>query len=330
MGAKTHGRFVSYGTQSLRKIGGCVLVATAFALAAAVLGQTNADTDLLQTDVSHSLKPVAGVLRTVLWLFGSTLLIIASVVTFLRRRVNPSLYHTAADAHWAEEAAQEAAVPVEQSEFSAACDEVGKPKPAEDGAGPVESEVTKPNHTRLYTPASGPAWTETMLNAFLSSCLKANCLGRAWQEEAARRQPAWQASVRLQDPREAEFIRKLKARWHEFHVDPENGIFVEHVAVGLGSNRVGVIEVSREKHAVTRAALNVGFVIESVGRYLKGSDVVYPNGLGCYHVPNGKELTALSDEDKKRLVHLRKIPDPWHAMIAGLDWLTAGTPGPTL
>jgi hypothetical protein len=319
MGANMHGRFVRYGTPSLRKLCGCVLVASAFALAAAVLGQTNADTDLLQTDASRNLKPVAGVLRTVLWLFGSTLLAIALVVTFLRRRVNPSLYHTATDAHWAEEAAQEAAVPVEESEFSAACDEVGKAKPAEEENEPAESETIKHNHTRVYTPASGPAWTEGKLNAFVSSCLKANCLGRAWLEEAARRQPEWQASVRLQDPREAEFMRKLKARWHEFHVDPESGIFVDHVPSGSGPSRVCVIEVSREKHAVTQAALNAGFLIESLGRYLKSSDMVYASGVGHYHAPNGQELTTLPDETKKRLVQLRKIPEPWQAMIAGLD-----------
>ena len=308
---------VRTGTHPLRKIVGCVLLASAIALTSSAFGQTNADPDVLQAGGFHNLTPFAKVLPTILWSFGSILLVIAAVAAVLRYRVNRGLYKTAADAHWQDDAREEAAVPVDESEVIEACAHFGKPAQADDGVKPSVPEVAGENHGRLCTPASGPVWDEPMLNAFLSSCLRANCLGRAWQEEAARRQPGQQASVRRPDPREAEFIRKLKARWQEFHIDPENGIFVEHVAGGSGRSRVCLIKVSREKHAVTRAALNAGFVIENVGRYLKSSDLVYPSGLGSYHAPNRQELTALSAEEKKGMLRLKNISDPWQAMIAG-------------
>jgi hypothetical protein len=308
---------VTTGKHPLRKIVGCVLVASAIALTSSAFGQTNAEADILQPGGSYNLTPVAKFLRTILWSFGSILLVIAAVLTVLRYRVSPSLYKIVADVQWQEDAQDEAAVSVEESDVSEACAEIGKPAPTDDETKPSVPEAAEDNHPRLYTPASGPAWNEPMLNAFLSSCLKASCLGRIWQAEEARRQQGQPASRRLPDPREAEFIRKLKARWHEFHVDPEFGIFVDHAAGGAGKSRVCLIEVSREKHAVTRAALNAGMVIESVGRYLKGSDLVYPSGLGYYHAPNQQELTALSAEESKRILRLKNIPDPWQAMIAG-------------
>lgn len=297
---------------------GCVFVVSVCGLISSVSGQTNVDADVVQTGGVHDLSPVAGLVRKILWLFAGIILTVAGILIALRYRTSTSLYKTATDAQWKEDAWEEAGVLVEESEVREACEALEQPAPAAEAVQPAAGEVAPISPQRLYTPASGPAWGESMLDAFLSSCLKANCLGRVWREEAARRNRAQQVSRGLPDPREAELIRKLKARWHEFHVDPEHGIFADHGA-GRGRLRVCLIEVTREKHAVTEAALNAGFVIESVGRYLKSSDVVYPGGLGHYHAPGRKELEELPAEQKQRVLPLKSIPDPWQAMIAGED-----------
>jgi hypothetical protein len=300
-----------------------VFFAFAMVLSSA-FGQTNVGPEILQPGGLHNLTPLTPILRAAFWLVALLLLAIAVVLSVLRSRVSPSLYRTAADTHWQEDAHEEVGETFDESEVVEACADFGKPTGAGDEVQASVPESGAGNHPRLYTPASGPVWNESMLNAFLCSCLKVSCLGRAWQAEAARRASGQQSSARLPDPREAEFIRRLKARWHEFQVDPDEGVFVEHVTGDSGSSRVCLVKVTREKHSVARATLNAGFVIDSLGRYLKSSDQVYPSGPGHYHAPNPQELTALSAEEKKCLIRLKDIPDPWQAMIAGEADRSAG------
>jgi hypothetical protein len=151
-----------------------------------------------------------------------------------------------------------------------------------------------------------------MLKAFLGACMKVNCLGRTWREHAARQVQA----SNLPDPREAELIRRLMLRWREFHLDPETGVFLEH-STASGKSRVCVISVTRDKHTLTEAAFNAGFVIESVGRYLRNTDLVYRLGLGEYHAPTKDELVVMTPGDKDSMIRIAEIPDPWLAMIAG-------------
>jgi hypothetical protein len=302
---------------SLPKILGGLLLATAIAWATTAFCQTNADPDIVPTRVSYNLTPVAKVARMVLWSVGAILLVIAAVVLILRHAVKPSLYKTVTDEHWQDDAVEEAAVVVGESEVLEACADFKKGVQAVYTVKPSAPEVVEETKPRLYTPASGPEWTEPMLNAFISSCLKANCLGHTWQEEAAYRPQEQPKSGRLPDPREGEFIRKLKARWQEFEVDPDSGIFVEHAIGGSDKSHVCIIEVQREKHAVTWAALNAGFVIDSLGRYLMRSDQVYPTRPGYYHAPDEREMAALAPEQKKYLIRVKNIPDPWKAMIGG-------------
>ena len=308
--------FVRTGVQSMRGMAPFGLMAFGFLFACCAFGQASAEPDSLDTGGLHNLTPVARVLRTMLWSFAGILLLIAAVVTVLRRRVSPSLYQSATDEQWQEDAGEEAAAQVTEDEVVEACEDFGKPSSADDDAKPTTPQTPPPKQSRLYTPASGPAWDEPMLNAFLGSCLKANSLTRPWRDEAARRQQVQKTSARLPDPREAEFIRKLKVRWQEFHVDPENGIFIEHVIGSSGPSRLCIIRVSRQKHTVTRAELNAGFVLETVGRYLKSSDLAYPAEPACYQVPSAHELAAMSVEEKKRLLQLKQIPEPWQAMVA--------------
>jgi hypothetical protein len=206
-------------------------------------------------------------------------------------------------------------VRVTEGEIIEACAGIEKPAPAVEGVEPAAFESAPETHVRLCAPASGPAWSESKLDAFLAACCKANCMCRAWKESAAWRQ---QSSVLLPDPREAELIRRIKARWHEFHVDPEAGVFIERAA-SAGKGRLCIISVGKEKHTIAEAGFNAGFVIESVGRYLKNTDLVYPSGQGNYHVPTKAELTALTPGEKDRMIRVSEIPDPWHAMIAGED-----------
>jgi hypothetical protein len=80
---------------------------------------------------------------------------------------------------------------------------------------------------------------------------------------------------------------------------------------------VCIISVSRDKRTLVEAAFNAGFVIESVGRYLKSTDLVHRRGLGEYHAPTKDELVAMTPGEKDSLMRITEIPDPWQAMIAG-------------
>ena len=273
------------------------------------LGQTNLDPDFLQTENPHDLSSLAGIVRLFLWCFAATLLVIAAVLYALRSRVTTNLYKTASDAHWDDDAQEEAAERIEASEVIEACEAVKSPVPSVEAAEPA-AEAARPQQARLFTPASGPVWSEPMLKAFLSTCLKVNCLGRTWREAAARRLQ----SSNLPDPREAELIRRLMQRWQEFHVDPESGVFLDHSS-SAGKSRVCVISVSKAKRTVIEASFNAGFFIESVGRYLKNTDLVYRRGLGDYHAPTKDELAAMTPGEKDSLMRITEVPDPWQAMI---------------
>jgi hypothetical protein len=317
---------VRIGAHFFPRMVGALLLGSAIAWASSAMGQTNAEPELAPTGVLYNLTPVAKAARIVLWSVASVFLVIAAAVLVLRHMVKPSFYKAVTDTHWQEDAQQEAGVVVGESEVLEACADFKAGTQEASTAKPSVLEAVEEKKPRLYTPASGPEWTEPMLNAFIASCLRANCLGRAWQEEAAYRvardsmppeAQREQPSRRLPDPREAEFLRKLKVRWQEFEVDPDTGIFVEHAAAGSGKSHVCILEVAREKHKVARAALNAGFVIESLGRYLMASDQVYPTRPGYYHAPDGRELAALAPEQKQHLIRVKNIPDPWKAMIGG-------------
>ncbi len=300
-----------------RALRASMLLAFCLPLMSSAADQTNAEPDMLRLSGAYNLSPLARVLPKIFLGFGSTLLVVGGTLAVLRYRLKTNLYKAVTDANWQDDAHEEAAILVDEDKGAEACADFGKPAPEENRETAAAQEPVGDDHARIYTPASGPAWREPLLEAFLCSCLKASCLGRAWHDEAARAQPDQSASRRPLDPRSAEFIRRLKARWHEFHVDPDQGIFVEHCLGGSERSRVCVIEVAREKHTVTHAALNAGIVIESVGRYLKSSDVAYPTGVGYYHAPDNQERTGLSPEQRKGLLRLKNIPNPWEVMIAG-------------
>jgi hypothetical protein len=298
-------------TVTLRMIlvgGFCMLLA---GLVPAALGQTNLDADILQTENSIDLSPIAGFLRLVLWFLAAMLLVIAAVLTVLRYRMATSLYKTSSDAQWNADAREAAGERADASEVVGACAALEKAVPPVEAAEPAAG-ADHPHQTRLFTPASGGAWGESMLKAFLCACMKVNCLGRTWRESAAWRLQ----SSNLPDPREAELIRRLMQRWSEFHVDPETGVFLEHSS-SAGKSRMCVIRVSKDKRTLIEAAFNAGFVIESVGRYLKHTDLVYRRGLGDYHAPTKDELAAMTPGEKDSLMRVTDIPDPWQAMIAG-------------
>lgn len=298
-------------TVTLRMIlvGGCCLGLAD--LAPVALGQTNLDADILQTDNLHDLSPIAEFLRLALWFLAAMLLVIAAVLTALRYRGATSLYETSSDVQWNDDAREDAGERADASEIIGACAALEKSAPPVETAKPA-AEADHPHQARLFTPASGPAWGESMLKAFLYACMKVNCLGRTWRESAARRLQ----SSKLPDPREAELIRRLMQRWQEFHVDPETGIFLDHSS-SAGKSRVCVISVSKAKRTLIEAAFNAGFVIESVGRYLQNADLVYRRGPGDYHAPTKDELAAMTPGEKDALMRITDIPDPWQAMIAG-------------
>jgi hypothetical protein len=108
----------------------------------------------------------------------------------------------------------------------------------------------------------------------------------------------------------------LMQRWNEFHVDPDTGVFLERSSAD-GKNRVSVISVIKDKRTLVEAAINAGFVIESLGRYLKNTDLVYRRGLGDYHAPTKEELAKMTPGEKESMIRITDIPDPWQAMIAG-------------
>ena len=278
-------------------------------LVASALGQTNLEADAEPADRLHDLSPVAGFLRWGLWFVGVTLLIVAAVLIFLRYRVATNLYKAASDAQWKDDAQQDAGERVEASEVIGACDAIENAAPL-DAAVKRKARTPPAPHARLFTPASGEAWGEPMLKAFLGTCMKVNCLGRMWRESAA-----WRVqSSNLPDPREAELIRRLMQRWQEFHVDPEAGVFLERAAAA-GAGRVCIIRVSKDRRTLSEAAFNAGFVVESVGRYLKNTDLVYRCGLGDYHAPTKEELAAMTPGERQSLIRITEIPDPWQAMI---------------
>ena len=280
-------------------------------LAVSALGQTNLDANILHAENVHDLSPVGGFLRLGLWFLAGMLLIVAAVLTFLRYGVATKVYETTSDTQWNDEAQEEAGERAEASEIIGACAVLDKTAQPAEAAEPA-AEADQAQQARLFTPASGTAWREPMLKAFLSTCMRVNCLGRTWRESAAWRSQ----SSDLPDPREAELIRRLMQRWHEFHVDPETGVLLERSSAA-GETRVCVIRVSKDKRTLVEAAFNAGFVIESVGRYLKNTDLVYRRGLGDYHAPTKDELVAMTPGEKDSLMRITDIPDPWQAMIAG-------------
>jgi hypothetical protein len=305
----------------------CVLVlAMISALTLSGFGQTNAEPEIPNIGGSHNLTPLGKVLWVFAWSFGSIVLVIVSVLAVLRYLVKPSLYKSVGDAHWQEDALDEAGAQAKEGEVFEVCTELGAAAQGPSELERSEPEMPDPKHARLYSPASGPAWNEAMVDAFLCSCLKANCLGRAWEAEAAARMPGQRSLLPLVDAREAEFVRRLKARWQELHVDPDHGIYLEHGSGVSGKTRVCALRVCRAKHAVVWAGLNAGFVIESVGRYLRSSDVVCPGDRGCYYTPTPQEFRVMSPEEKKRAMRLSDIPDPWQAMIASQRGRTMASP----
>jgi hypothetical protein len=274
------------------------------------LGQTNLDGDIVPTQNVHNLSPMAGYLRLALWFLAAALLAIAGVMLALRYRGVTNLYKLTSDEQWTDDAQEVAGERVEASQVDGACEAIEKAAQPGTAANPAEAKPAP--HARLFTPASGAAWGESMLKAFLNTCMKVNCLGRTWRESAA-----WRAqSSNLPDPREAELIRRLMQRWQEFHVDPESGVFLERSA-SSGKDRVCVIRVSKDKRKLIEAAFNAGFVIESVGRYLKNTDLVYRRDLGDYHAPTKAELAKMTPGEKDSLMRITEIPDPWEVMIAG-------------
>ena len=280
-------------------------------LVPAALGQTNQDADVAPAENLHHLSSVAGWARLALWSLAGALLVIALVLIVLRYRVSTNLYKAASDTQWNDDAEADAGERVEESEVVDACAVVEKAgQPAEAARPAAHKGHSHP--ARLFTPASGVAWSEPMLKAFLGTCMKVNCLGRTWKEFAERQVQA----SNLPDPREAELIRRLMQRWPEFHVDPETGVFLERSS-SAGISRVCVISVIKDKRTLVEAAINAGFVIESVGRYLKSTDLVYRRSLGDYHAPTKAELAEMTPGEKDSLMLITEIPDPWQTMIAG-------------
>jgi hypothetical protein len=279
------------------------------------LGQTNVEGDILPPGTLHNLGPVGGPVRWFFFFLTAALLVLVAVLGVLRYRVvGKTLYKAASDAHWNADSQADVADQVDASEVLGACaalehadQPVAPPEP------PAKTELQQ-HPGRLFTPASGTAWSESMLKAFLSACMKVNCLARTWRESAARQVQ----SSNLPDPREAELSRRLMQRWQEFHVDPETGVFLEHFC-SAGKRRVCVISVTKDKHTLIQAAFNAGFVIESVGRYLKGTDLVYRRGPGDYHAPTQDDLATMTPGEKDSLIRIKDIADPWQAMIGGFN-----------
>ena len=297
-------------TLRLIRAGGlCLSIA---ALASSALGQTNLDSDFPQSENPHGLSPLSGVLRLVLWSLGGTLLVIAAVLIYFRYRVTTHLYETetASDATWDQDALVETGEQADDTEAEDAVQELeGAADSDEAAAGGANAAAAQ--QTRLFAPASGPAWRESMLKAFLGTCMKVNCLGRTWSESAQRQTgPSNQP-----DPREAELIRRLMQRWQEFHVDPETGVFLDRSPVP-GENRVCIISVVKGKRTLAEVGFNAGFVIDSLGRYLRNTDLVYRLESGQYHAPTKADLAAMTPGEKNSLIRITEIPNPWTVMIA--------------
>jgi hypothetical protein len=227
--------------------------------------------------------------------------------------VSTRLYETetASDAKWDEDAVAEAGEGPDAAEADEAVEQLeGSGESDEAAESGVKAAVAQ--QTRLFVPATGPAWRESMLKAFLGTCMKVNCLGRTWRESAQRQTgPSSQP-----DPREAELIRRLMQRWQEFHVDPETGVFLDRSS-STGNDRVCIISVVKGKRTLAEAGFNAGFVIDSVGRYLRNTDLVCRRDSGDYHAPTKAELAAMTPGEKGALIRITEIPDPWQVMIAG-------------
>lgn len=272
-------------------------------------GQTNLDADVLQAEKLHDLSPMAGFLWSILWFLGAVALVVAVVLIVVRQRTAASLDKCLPDVHWEEDSEQDAGERVEAVEVADACKALKSPTAPVEPIGSA-TETVASHQERLFTPASGPTWNEAMLRAFLGTCLKVNCLGRTWRESAAGRLQSTHGA----DPREAELVRRFMQRWHEFHVDPEVGIYLEHSS-SAERDRVCVISVSKARRTVAEAAINAGFVIESLDRYLRSTDLVQQRGVGNYHAPSKDELAAMTPGEKDSLMRITDIPDPWQAMI---------------
>jgi hypothetical protein len=281
-------------------------------LVPSALGQTNVEADIAQPENLHNLGPLAGFVRLFFFFLAAAIFALVAVLTALRYRAGTNLYKASSDTQWNADAQADAGEQVDASEVVGACAVLEHAGKSGEVAEPAPKADPLPHHARLFTPASGAAWGESMLKAFLSACMKVNCLGRTWRESAARQVQ----SSDLPDPREAELIRRFMQRWQEFHVDPDTGVFLEHSS-SSGKSRVCVISVTKDKHTLVEAAFNAGFVIESVGRYLKSTDLVYQRGLGDYHAPTRDELSAMTPGEKESMMRITDIPDPWQAMIAG-------------
>ncbi|MGH7968582.1 MAG: hypothetical protein ACREIC_07645 [Limisphaerales bacterium] len=301
-------------TQSLpapvwRLILGSALCVGLASVVTSSLGQTN-DDDALQPQNLHNLTSLPGFLHLALWILASALLVIAVVCIAVRYRLATNLYKASSDTKWTTEAPADAGERVEATEIIGACEVLEEAGQQVDAGKPAAKTVPSPQ-VRLFTPASGEAWGEPMLKAFLSTCMKVNCLGRLWRESAARQVQASNSP----DPREAELIRRLMQRWQEFHVDPETGVYLEHSS-GMSRSRICILGVTRDKHTISGAAINAGFVIETIGRYLKGMDLVYLRGPGEYHAPTKGDLTLMTPGEKESMMRITEIPDPWQSMIA--------------
>ena len=154
-------------------------------LVPSALGQTNLDADNLPTDNLHSVSRMAGYLRLALWFLAAALLVIAAIMFVLRSRWATNLYKAASDEQWKDDAREDAGERLDAGEVVEACAVIEKAaQPAE--AGEPAAETVHQHQARLFTPASGAAWGESMLKAFLGTCMKVNCLGRTWRESAAR------------------------------------------------------------------------------------------------------------------------------------------------
>src|SRR5262249_54961176 len=152
---------------------------------------------------------------------------------------------TSSDAQWDTDAQADTGEQVDATEVLGACAAFEHAEQPKAVAEPPAKIDLQQQHGRLFTPASGTAWAESMLKAFLSACMKVNCLACTWRESAARQVQ----SSNLADARESELIRRLMQRWQEFHVEAETGVFLEH-ASGGGKSRVCVIRVTKNKHTL--------------------------------------------------------------------------------
>lgn len=289
-------------------IGSCCICLAG--LAPSLFAQAHLDGDITQPEPLNTLRPVGGFVRVFFFFLAAALLVLVAALTAFRYRLGTNLYKAASDAHWSADAQAVAGEQVDATEVLGACAAIEHADEPAEAAEPAVKTDSQQHHGRLFTPASGAAWGESMLKAFLSACMKVNCLARTWRESAARQVQ----SSNLPDPREAELVRRLMQRWQEFHVDPEIGVFLEH-STSAGKTRVCVISVTKDKHTLTEAAFNAGFVIETVGRYLRSTDLVYQRGPGDYHAPTKEELITMTPGEKDSLIKVADISDPWQAMI---------------